>query len=228
MRLVFSGLETPIDLDSGFATTLQIENGALFARVARSLSSPDGRFALEPYTIWKGDMEVRSSAAILMVESPLSLPWDDRSLMGEVVKRLEREFLEEEDLRRNIEAMDAALSGKLLELGLGMNSDYRFGLEWDLKRYLKFRGFNAGVGVQESQSLLDNLLNFLSLALDAGCKKVLTFVNLKTFLTENDLKALFEHVFYSKLSVLLLENKPDEIVYDYEHKITVDLHFLES
>lgn len=122
--------------------------------------------------------------------------------------------------------MDAALSSRLLELGMGMNSDYRFGIEWDLKRYLKFRGF--GASAQEPQSLLDNLINFLSLALDAGCKKVISFVNLKTFLTENDLKALFEYVFYSKISVLLLENKPDKMVYDYERKMTVDLHFIES
>lgn len=226
MRLVFSGLERPIDLEPGFVTTLQVENEALFTRVVQSLLSAEGRFATEPYTIWKGDAEVKSSTAMLVVESPLSLPWDDRSLLGEVVKRLEREFLEDEDLRRKIEVMDEELSSRLLELGLGMNSDYRFGIEWDLKRYLKFRGF--GASILEPQTLLDNLINFLSLALDAGCKKVISFVNLKTFLTENDRKALFEYVFYSKMPVLLLENKLDEVVYDYERKITVDLHFIEG
>ena len=226
MRLVFSGLETPVDLKPGVATTLQVENAALFARLAQSLACPDGRLAPEPFTLWDGDTELRPSSKILLIESPLTLPWDDRSLMGEIVKRLEREFLEDEDMRRSIEALDGIMSTKLLHLVLGMNSDYGFALEWDLKRYLKFRGF--GTGVQESQSLFDNLLNFLSLALDAGCTKLISFVNLKTFLTENDLEALFEYVFYSKLSVLFLENKPDEIVYDYERKITVDLDFLES
>ena len=37
------------------------------------------------------------------------------------------------------------------------------------ERYLKFRGF--GVDMQDYKPLLDNLLNFLSLALDAGCKQ---------------------------------------------------------
>ena len=82
--------------------------------------------------------------------------------------------------------------------------------------------------MQDSKPLLDNLLNFLSLALDAGCKQAIAFVNLKTFLTQNDLKALFDYVFYSKLTVLLIENKADEVVYDYERKLVVDLHFIES
>ncbi|MGN8717653.1 type II-A CRISPR-associated protein Csn2, partial [Ellagibacter isourolithinifaciens] len=127
--------------------------------------------------------------------------------------------------RPHYAAMDSSLSEKLLGLGFGMNSDYGFGLEWDLKRYLKFRGF--GVGRRADESLLDNLLNFISLALDAGCKKAIVFVNVKTFLTNNEVKALFDHVFYSKMKVLLLENKRDGNVYDYERKMIVDLHFLE-
>lgn len=93
------------------------------------------------------------------------------------------------------------------------------------KRYLKFRGF--GIDFLTADTLLDNVINFLSLALDAGCKKSIVFVNLKTFLTENDFKTLLDHIFYSKANVLLLENKRDEAVYDYEHKITIDLQFLE-
>lgn len=226
MKLVFSGLETPIDLAPGYASTLQIANETLFARIVRSLASSAGSLALEPYTLWDDGVELRPSTSLMVVQNPLQLPWGDRSLMGEVVKRIEREFLEDEDLRRGIEAMDSALSAKLLDLGFGMNSDYGFGLEWELKRYLKFRGF--GVDMQDSKPLLDNLLNFLSLALDADCKQAIAFVNLKTFLTQNDLKALFDYVFYSKLTVLLIENKADEVVYDYERKLVVDLHFIES
>ena len=225
MKIVLTGLENPIDIAPGFATTLQVENEALFARIARSLVSLQGREAVEPFTLWEGDAEAKPSSALLAVPDALNLPWDDRSLMGEVLKRIEREFLEDEDLRRAVEQMDASLAEKLLQLGFSMNSDYGFGLEWDLKRYLKFRGF--GVGLQPDESLLDNLLNFLSLALDAGCKKVVAFVNLKTFLTKSEVKALFDHIFYSKMKVLLLENKHDEIVYDYEHKMIVDLQFLE-
>ena len=225
MKLVLTGLENPIEIVPGLVTTLQVENEALFARVARSIVSLQGREAVEPFTLWEGDDEVKPSSALLVVPDALNLPWDDRSLMGEVLKRVEREFLEDEDLRRAVESMDSSLSEKLLQLGFGMNSDYGFALEWDLKRYLKFRGF--GVGLRPDESLLDSLLNFLSLTLDAGCKKVIVFVNLKTFLTKSEVKALFDYVFYSKMKVLLLENKRDEVVYDYERKMIVDLQFLE-
>lgn len=226
MRLVFSGLEDSIDLSFGRVSTLQVENEALFARIARSLACSDPLSALEPYSLWEDGVEVSPSSSLLFVSDPLSLPWDDRSLMGEVLKRIEREFLEDEDFRREVEGLDAELSSKLLRMGFGMNSDYGFGLEWSLSRYLKFRNF--GVGMREDETLLENLLRFLSLVLDAGCKKVIVFVNLKTFLTENDLKELFGFVFRSNLRILLLENKRDDSIYEHELKISIDLHFLES
>lgn len=226
MRLVFSGLEDSIDLDFGRVSTLQVENEALFARVARSLACGDPLSAPEPYSLWEGGVEMNPSSSLLFVSDPLSLPWDDRSLMGEVLKRIEREFLEDEDFRREIEGLDAELSSKLLRMGFGMNSDYGFGLEWSLSRYLKSRNF--GVGVRGDEPFLENLLKFLSLALDAGCEKIIVFVNLKTFLTKNDLKELFEFAFRSNLRILLLENKQDDSIHEHESKISIDLHFLES
>lgn len=225
MRLAFDGLEGAVDFSPGYISVLQIENGSLFARIARSLDSLEGRFAMEPYTVWDGDREEKPSSALMMVPDPLHLPWDDRSLIGEVIKRIEREFLEDEELRHVVEKLDSSLAERLMELGFGMNSDYGFGLEWDLKRYLKFRGF--GVGERSDASFLDNLINFLSLALDAGCDKVIVFVNLKSFLTKDEVKKLYDYVFYSKLKVMLLENASDANKYEYERKTVVDLLFLE-
>lgn len=226
MRLVFSGLETPIEVGFGRVSTLQVESEALFARIVRSLVCGDPLSALEPYSLWEDGVEVSPSSSLLFVSDPLSLPWDDRALMGEVLKRIEREFLEDEDFRREVESLDAELSSKLLGMGFGMNSDYGFGLEWSLSRYLKFRNF--GVGMRGDDPLLENLLRFLSLALDAGCEKTIVFVNLKTFLTKRELKELFEFVFRSNLRILLLENKQDDSTYEHELKMSIDLHFLES
>ena len=225
MRLVFSGFENPLELEAGEASVLQVENGALFARVAGSLRSGCGRYALEPYSFWDEEREVAPKDALLFISDPLSLPWDDRTFLSAVVKRVEREFLEDEDLRMEVEETEGALRRKLELLDMGFNADVGFALEWDLKRYLKLLGF--GIAFQEEKTFLDNLLNFLSYALDAGCKKVICLVNLKTFLTKNELEQLYEHIFFLKLRVLLLENKRDDSSYEHERKIAIDLQFLE-
>lgn len=225
MRLVFSGLENPLKLTAGETSVLQVENSALFARIVSSLQTGLGHQAMEPYSLWEDDGEVKPGNALMVVPDALNLPWDDRAFMTTITKRVEREFLEDEDLRMQVEEAERAIKMRLSRSNLGFNADLGFGLEWDLKRYLKFLGF--GAAPQEDRSFLDNLLNFLSFALDAGCRKTIVFVNLKTFLTENELQMLYDHVFFLKLSLLLLENKIDTMSYRHENKLAVDLQFLE-
>lgn len=197
MRLVFSGLENPLKLTAGETSVLQVENSALFARIVSSLQTGLGHQAMEPYSLWEDDGEVKPGNALMVVPDALNLPWDDRAFMTTITKRVEREFLEDEDLRMQVEEAERAIKMRLSRLNLGFNADLGFGLEWDLKRYLKFLGF--GAAPQEDRSFLDNLLNFLSFALDAGCRKTIVFVNLKTFLTENELQMLYDHVFFPKV-----------------------------
>ena len=226
MRLVFSGLESPVEVTPGRCSTIEVENQTLFTRIAQSLLSGEGRYATEPFSIWEGEDELRPKDILLVIDNPLSLPWDDRVYMGSIVKRIEREYLEDEDLRRAVEELQGSIATKLMSLGLGMNTDLGFILEWDFKRYLKFMGF--GVCYQGSKSFLDQLLNFLSLALDSGDKRVIAFVNLKTFLSKNDFEAFLEQVSFLKTKVLLIENKQDANQYEYEQKRAIDLDFIES
>lgn len=225
MRLVFSGFEYPLELEAGETSVFEIENGALFARVASSLKSGCGRYALEPYSFWDEEREIMPKDALMLISDPMSLPWDDKGFLSAVMKQVEREFLEDEELRMEVEGIEGALRQRLELLDMGFNADIGFALEWDLKRYLKFLGF--GIAFQEEKTFLDNLLNFLSYVLDAGCKKVICFVNLKTFLTKNELEQLYEHIFFLKLKVLLLENKHDNSSYEHEQKMAIDLQFFE-
>lgn len=226
MRLVFSGLDEPIELKEGECATLEVANRTLFTRLVLSMVSGEGRYAQEPYSLWEDDEELKPKEALLVIENPLQLPWDDRALMGQVVKHIEREFLEDEDLRQTIEKLQTELSSVLMSFGLGMNAEIAFSQEWELRRYLKFLGF--GVSYQQARPFLDNLSNFLSLTLDAGDNRALVFVNLKTFLSKNDFGSFLEQVFFQKTKVLLLECVYDENIYEHETKRSVDLHFIES
>lgn len=225
MKLVISGFELPLSLMTGQTTVLEIANQQLFTRVAQSLCSGLGAQALEAYSVWDGDVQLNPKEWCLFISDPLNLPWSHKDLMSSVVKKIEAEFLSDEDLRLKVERAQQEIMSVLMGLSFGLESMYAFEAEWDFKRCLKLLGFN--VVAQATTSYLDSLINFLGLMLDSGNKRVLTFVNLKTFLTESDLKTFYEHVFYSKLTVLLLENKLDDSVHEYEHKRLVDQCFLE-
>lgn len=225
MKLSFSGLDTPIEILPGEITTLEIANQELFGRICSSLKEGKGREALEPYTCWEAEMEISPKNALLFIDSPLVLPWDSKPIMGAVIKRLTMSMLENEELRSRIDRSASDVMTAFLSLGMTMHTEYSFNIQWDIQKFIHTFGF--GVEHTDDQSIFENCIDFISLALDANVKQCIVFVNLKSFLTKSAMQKFANHVFFSKIPVLLLEQSEDLESYIHEQKRAIDLDFIE-
>ena len=225
MRLCFAGFENAIELRTDSVVTLEVHNRVMFRNVCESLMLGEGVDAVEAYTLWDGDIELRPFGQFMFVADPLNLPWQDKDLSNAAANKIERFLLEDESARMALEEMTASVELLIQRLALQMSSDYGFTLNWDLKRYLKYFGF--GIDVMSDDSLFDKLIKFLRLAEDAGLKRTLAFVNLKLFLSEKELVQVFDQAVFSGLSLMLLENVADESEYPLECKYVIDQDFLE-
>ena len=226
MNLVLSGFSEALTLGSDRVSVLEVHNRRLFARICQSLASELDSEALEPYALWNGEDRRSSRNYFLFVFNPFELPWSERALMGEVLERVEGMFLAEDDVRQEIEAVGRALSERVASLGLRLQSDYAFEVQWEMRKYLK--AFDFGVEVDPFDALLDNLIKFLKFASDAAFEKQLVFVNLKNFLEPDEVQEFYRQAVFLELNVLLLENVPDDAVFEYERKMCIDKDFLQS
>lgn len=226
MKVCFSGFDHPVHVSSDAVSVMQVANEALYARVCQALFSGKGEAALEPYSVWDdAGEEVNPGRAFIVVSNPFDLPWRHRSMLGALPARLEAIVLEDEDLRADLHHLSAELAGAVARIGFQFHGDYGFALEWGLQDHLK--AFRFGVDIPEGSSLFDNLIRFVDVAADTGVNEALLFVNLKTFLTENEQKELFQHVVFHRIKMLLLENH-DAIIYsEHERKMVVDRDFIE-
>ncbi len=227
MNVCFTGLQAPLVVDDQAVSVLEVHNRALFARLSSSLISGAGADAVEPYTLWGPDgEELKPAGQFLVVACPLDLPWGDKVLSGGLASRVERLMCEDERVRRDVEDAFALLRSRLCQLALSLDSEYTFDVDWEIKRYLRTYGF--GVELVDDEPLLEKLIKFLMLAKDASLSKAILFVNLKLFLTENELERFYEQAFFSKLRILILENAYDALQYERERKYAIDQDFLES
>lgn len=226
MNLVLSGFSEALTLGSDRVSVLEVHNRRLFARICQSLASELDSEALEPYALWDGEERRSSRNCFLFVFNPFELPWSERALMGEVLERVEGMFLAEDDMRQEIETAGRALSERVASLGLRLQSDYAFEVQWEMRKYLK--AFDFGVEIDPFDALLDNLIKFLKFASDAAFEKQLVFVNLKNFLEPDEVQEFYRQAVFLELNVLLLENVPDDAVFEYERKMCIDKDFLQS
>lgn len=226
MKIIFSGLDIPVEICERGMTILQVKNETLFARICQSLLSLKGDMAIEPYSIWDDEgCEIKATRALLVIANPFELPWRHKDLMGCLPGRLEQELLVDEEMRLRIQELGLALASTVHELGFQFNSNYRFGVEWNLSSYLK--AFSYEVEVSDTAPLLDNLLSFIDLGADMGIDKVFVFINLRMFLTKNDMNALQQRLFFHEMSALLLEGNLIDLQIDHVRKYMVDREFVE-
>ena len=227
MNLSFTGLENQIVINSGKTSTLEIHNRKLFERICRSLMSLDGEQAIEPFSVTAdGGKIVSAKNALLVVPTPLELPWGDKGLLGALFQKMAELVHETPETGDSLYEHHHAASRLLEEVALKMESDYAFAVEWDIQKFLKAFGF--GVDRDPEDSIFDNCIKLLSLAEDMGFKKTLVFINLKLFLTDSELETLLERIFISNLQVLLVEAVPDFSPREHESKLVVDLDLLEA
>lgn len=226
MKVRFSGLMRAIELQKGSVSVLEVHNKVLFSRLCQSLSSCKGELAVEPYSVWDGENnELNPGKVLLWVGDPFNLPWEDKALIGSLRSSVEQMVLEDESVRQSIEQLSVQLQSAIAQLCFQIEGEYRFGLDWELQRYLK--AFNFHVDYDTDASLLDNLIKYLDFVADVMPGKVMVFVNLKNFLEQNELQRLYERVFFRNMSVLLLESVADTLSYNHEVKYVVDQDFLE-
>ena len=226
MMISFSGFEHSIDMSDSRVLALHIANQTLFARVVVALLSGQGEQASEPYTLWGDDgQQLRASNVFLPIANPFDLPWRHKRLLGALYSRFEEALLTDEDLRLRMQELHLGMRSCVNQIGFQFNAEYDFGVEWELRHYLK--AFDYGVGSREASSLLDNLIQFVDLAADVACDMVLLFVNLKTFFGENDLLELYGRMIFHGIRAILIENQNAPFYNDFERKVIVDQHFIE-
>lgn len=226
MLISFVGFDNPVIFDRTHASVVQIANESLYARVCQSLISGKGEDAVEPYSIWDDNgVEIRASQAFLPIINPFDLPRKHKTLLNGLYERLYQNLLVDEDARSKLQHLSERMETAVAEMAFQLNGNYGFGLKWDMREYL--RAFGFGAETLTSASLFENLIGFVELVADVGLDKTLLFVNLKTFLTENELEELYRTLIFYGIQTLLLENHQSEVYSEFEHKTIIDRHFLE-
>ncbi len=227
MKICGMGLESPLEIYPGEPTILEIHNKVLFSRVCQSLTTCDISSAPESFSVWSEDEEeLHINTAFIKIQTPLDLPWDDKALSVTLYRLVEQRLYEEFETREEIEQLAREINSHINEFSLQVEGNYGFTIEWDLRRYLKAFAFRPIV--DSSASIFDNLILFLEICSDMKINQSLLFINLKLFLSENELKEFYNQVFFLGLRVLMLESIPDNRVFLRERKRCIDLHFLES
>ncbi len=223
MIIKFLHLENGIEIVSDKITTLEINNKSLFTSICESVISDKGEESAVPYKLYEDGKE--SKLLFNVLASLPTVPINNKKLLEKAYKDFSNNLELDTEAFNEINIIANNLIKRIKEFSLKQYCTYDFEEEWDIKAFLKICKYQ--VNIDECESLLEKLQEYIKFLADVNFNDVLVFINLKIFLNENELNDLFETLIFYDIKTLLLENVVDSSSYNNEIKYRCDLDLCE-
>lgn len=200
MRLVCSDYGLDMELEENRVTVLVVENAKFITEIIGSLKNQitgeEGMFVLSDHNkIQKIDKKMN------LIIDPFDVSINDRKIINKLYSRL---GIIAPDYFQEKEKITADIISLLDEIVLASPfSNLIYNLDYDWTEM--FKGFNIRFE-ETGENLIEKLVEFIRIQASLLEIRVLCFVNLKSYLTQEEMEELYKAAFYNKINLVLIES----------------------
>lgn len=202
MKLVSCELSKPILSDENLVTEWIIESPKLFSRYVQELvqqcEGEDGQFVLS-----HKDKIVEISKRMEIILNPFNVEINSKKVLTKLYSELDKLAKSEEmylETRQIIQSLIEYL------LDLEQKSDYILGFEQEIDLALIFKAVGIKHEIIE-ENYFENLIRYVKIVSSVLGIKIMTFVNLRSYLDDVQLESLLKEANYQEIQILLIENQ---------------------
>ena len=152
--------------------------------------------------MYEGEKNYSSEKVMEIVVDPFSLDFNNRKILQKLYKEW---TLEANEMFQKKTEINTDIINVLSQLQLNsLYGEIKYNLEFSWEDIFKI----YQVGFQtEGEGILEKLLSYMKILSGLLEIRILCIVNLKTYLSEEQLKEVYQMAFYCKLQLLLIENR---------------------
>ncbi len=199
MRMVYPKYGITVDSLENMITVFSVENPIAFREMAgdfwRQLQGQEGGWILS-----EGGEQVSIAKKVMGVINPFLLECNDKKVLNKLYADLS------ETARESFFEETAQLNGNIVSYieNLTQNVQYQLdmGLELDVTALLK--AYNVRIQT-EHETLTESIIEYLRVLQQICNIHFFLFVNLKQYVTEQEIQEIYEYSFYNKIELFLLE-----------------------
>lgn len=201
MKLVHPHMEGKIVLEAWESCEWIIESPELFSSVIQELlhqtDGDDGRFVLS-----ENEKELPFPKNVEVIANPLAVDINERKILGKLYGELEKTALGEELYLETQE-----IAEKFYQYFLLLEQAGGFMIETSLQAdpAAWFKAFGVKF-VSYGDSFQENICQYLMIVSELLKKRLVVFINLKSYLCEEQIKEVEKTAAYNEVALIFLEN----------------------
>ena len=208
MKLKITFIEQDIMISDDIIQSIEVENKKQFYRLVSGIYQLESGEKLEDFQFYSEEgKEINPS--IQIISDYFSLEIDSKKTINELYKYIESS-MEEDQLQELTKSYQKILGDIDLPLSIQEN--------FDVESLLKM----VKVSIQHQEDILNQLFLLIDVERLLKIHDVIFLVNLKQYLSKDELLELYKYAIYNKIKIVLLDSQPYGIGLELERKLVVD------
>ena len=217
MKININFIDSIIDFNISNIYCFEIHNKKYLYRISSLFYSlSNGELMEEVECFDRDNNEVKLSNKIRMFTEYFNFDFDSKKYSADITKYVlsNIEQYDSENILKVYSKLCKLINKELskLELSISISSDE--GIE-NIVKMLKLR-------INQKEDLLDNLLLIIDLEVVLNSNKILCFMNLKQYLTKEELLEFYKYAIYNSVKIIMIESTKYDYLKDYENIIVID------
>ena len=204
MKLAYGKYQMCLDLRENEPIVFVLENPHVFAEFLQDfqnqISGSEESFALS-----EGEKEYKLSKVVDYVMDPFSLDFNKKAILNKLYAKMNVLGDEMVQEKAEVNASMLRILETILEELPYQNVEYQYDFAW--QELFKLYGVKINC---EYESLIEKLTEYIKISSTLAGFGVLLLVNVKNYLTKEEIKELYQQAAYSKTKLLLVEGQERE------------------
>lgn len=216
MKLDISYFDNVISFENGSVAVLEIENKDYFYYLVNDFIQLENGSFVENIRFVDNDGTERSHIMFMVIINYFVFSFDSTKMNNYVMKQIlgSIESKDKESISKEFQKICKCFSRILEKIDLPLSFSDELNIE-ALVKLLKIR-------VSSKNRIIDNLFLLIDISKVLENNDLLVFVNLKQYLTKDELIELYKYSIYNEVKIFLIDSQSYGTKIDYEEKLLID------
>lgn len=209
-------LEHNIEVKDDTVFAIECINKSYFYRIITLWNQLAHGVLDENLKVFEKNEEMNYSSKVEILIDYFNFEFTDKKYQVKLIELLSQ-TIEQEDRLKIISSLQKIR--KLIEKNL-IKVDIPIYLQKEIDIESIFKMLKLSIRTEDT--LLEKLFTMIDIEKNFHFNKLLVFVNLKEYLSKEELNEFYKYAIYNQISVLMIDNKTYGTTIDNEHKLIID------
>ena len=217
MNLIYTFLDNKIDLYNDYVNSIEILNNNYFYRLTNLVYKYSNNQETEEFYFTENNEEIKLNKKIRIITNYYDFDFNNKKYINELIKNISNNTDDNIllKLNNNYNKLYKVLSSLINSVDLNFKVDIND--EFSINEILN----NFNLSIPSKDNLLDNLILLIDIEKQFNINKILVFINLKDYLSREDIIEFEKYCIYNNMYVILFDNSKYKNN-SYEKKFIID------